>query len=627
MSQALAGDFPPISFDEWRAAVRAKLDGDQDLVSRLEDGLVAGWLYTREDALAPDPGGVPGHAPYTRGTRVGEPWAIRQQHGLGDRARVNGQILEDLEGGATEVLLRIDPAGQRGIPVSTVDELDEVLDGVYLELAPVALEAGLNAHAVAALLAAVWDRREVDPGAAGGSLRIDPIGSLARTEATEAEYEQEIGKLMAALPELRTKFPRAQLIGVDTTPYADAGAGAVDELAIALATGIAYLRASEGAGIAVDDIPVRLEFTFSTGPDQFLEIAKLRAARRLWANVLGHCGIDAKARRSRTYATTSRRMVSSLDPWVNILRATTAGFAAAVGGADGITVLAFDEPVGEPGPLGRRVARNTQLILGDEASLARVADPSGGSWYVEALTDQLASKAWAELQEIERGGGIVRRLADGALTERLEAATDRRADELSRRRRLLTGVNSFPLLGDDGVERRDQTTVAVRDEPARSGGLVPIRDASAFERLRERAQALADDGDSPPRILLACTGPLAAHVSIANWAKSFFEAGGIATIASGQVADDAQHCALLSEHELTAVAVCPGRGESIEAQERLIGALRRAGARTIYLAGTRDAETASRVGADVAVADGVDMVAILGELLDRFERDAAGGEA
>ncbi|HET9123540.1 MAG TPA: methylmalonyl-CoA mutase family protein, partial [Solirubrobacteraceae bacterium] len=371
-----------------------------------------------------------------------------------------------------------------------------------------------------------------------------------------------------------------------------------------------------------------LEFTLTAGPDQFLEIAKLRAARRLWANVLRHCGVAPPERRSAIHVRTSRRMVSALDPWVNLLRATSAAFAAAVAGADGITVLPFDEPVltpGEPpGPLGRRMARNTQLVLLEEASLHRVADPAGGSWYVEALTDQLARAAWSEMQEIERRGGIAAALRSGEITHRVSEATGRRHDELARRRRWMTGVNMFPLLGDDGLERAGvaseaQALEAVPEALPEGEMLLAVRDGAEFEALRTRALRIAAERGSEPTILLACLGPLAAHVNVAQWARSFFEAGGVRTVPSGVQPDSAAQAALLDAHGLTVAVVCAAPQAESGVQRELVEALRGGGARMVYAAGA-DREAARAAGADEGVRDGIDMVAALGQLLDRFEQ-------
>jgi methylmalonyl-CoA mutase len=598
--EPLGGDFTPATYAQWEELVRAKeTDRERRLVTQLEEGIETRWLYTAADAVAPDPGGLPGAAPFVRGIRSGTPWAVRQRVAACDRSESNAQILEELEGGATEILLAIDPDGRSGIPVHDVEELDEVLTGVYLDLAPIALEGD---PAAAGLLLELYRRRGHPAEELSGSLGLDPIGSGAIDLAVAIQHVKAV----------RAEFPNLQVLAVDTTAYAEAGAGGVLELALGLSTGVAYLRAADEAAVAAAELAAALEFTYAVGPDQFLEIARLRAARRCWSTVLEHSGVARPQRRSKLYARTSRRMFSSLDPWINLLRATTAAFAAAVGGADGITVLAFDEPYGTglttPGSLGRRIARNTQLLLSEESSLHRVADPAGGAWYVESLTDQIAQAAWQQFQELESDGGIVALLADGRLGTRLEDLTRERQSAIARRQRSLTGVNQFPLLGDDGLERPHpsedpgaQTTSPVPQTGDVRHSREVVRDAAQFEALRARAGALDN-----AQILLACTGPLAAHVNVAQWAKGFFEAGGVQTIASGVDPDIA---ALVNEHGPLAAAVCIGRGSDPTAT---VEALSGAGVEMLYAVG-------GEIDGLERVRDGVDMVAVLSALLDRFE--------
>ncbi|HTU30842.1 MAG TPA: methylmalonyl-CoA mutase family protein [Solirubrobacteraceae bacterium] len=629
--ESLAAGFPKTDRAAWEALVRAKdSDPARALTTELEDGIEVQWLYAPDDELAPDPGGLTGADPFVRGERLGTPWAIRQQNATSDRRRANRELLEDLEGGATEVLLVTASDGASGIPASDGDQLEEVLDGVHLDLAPVALAAGTDAGSTAQALLEVWRRRGHPAAEVRGSLRLDPVGTLARGgDLAPGRVREETEAAIGMLSEVRAEYPHVRVLGVDTTAYVEAGAGAPFELAAALATAIAYLRAGDDAGVDPGALAAALEFTLCAGPDQFLEIAKLRAVRRLWSGVLAHCGVESAQRRSAVYVRTSRRMVSALDPWVNLLRATSAAFAAAVAGADGITVLPFDEPVLSPGQtagaLGRRMARNTQLVLLEEASLHRVSDPAGGSWYVEALTDQLARTGWAELQAIERAGGIAEALRSGEITRHVAAETARRHDDLAHRRRSMTGVNTFPLLGDDGLERvgidEDEALDGVPETLPDTGTLPAGRDAAPFEALRARAVRIAAERDREPTILLACLGPLSAHVSIALWAKSFFEAGGVTTLPSGVQPDAEAQVALLSEHGLRAAAVCAGRDASPELQGEVVQALRDGGARVVYLAGASQ-DAAVGAGADAGVRDGVDMVQVLGELLDRFEEGA-----
>lgn len=592
-SEPLAADFPVVTYEAWEGLARDKeSDPDRPLRTELEEQISVNWLYSAADVSAPDPGGLPGAAPFTRGVRSGTPWAIRQRNATGDRDRANAEILAELDGGATEILLTIDASGAAGVPVATVEQLDAVLDGVLLDLAPIALEGD---PAGADLLLELYRRRGHAAAELRGSLRLDPIGSSA------ISLEDAIAKV----PAVRAEFPNLQVLAIDTAAYAETGAGGVLELALALATGVSYLRAADAAGIDAAALAAAVEFTLAVGPDQFLEIARLRAARRLWSSVLEHCGVPAPQRRSPLYVRTSRRAYSSLDPWVNMLRATTAAFAAAVGGADGITVLAFDEPYGTgvttPGPLGRRIARNTQLLLAEEASLHRVADPAGGSFYVESLTDQIAEAAWREFQQLERDGGVEALVADGRLAARLARLTAERQHEIATRKRSLTGVNQFPLLGDDGLDRDAPALSPVPQTGDSADTPELIRDAAQFEQLRARAGAIAN-----ARILLVCTGPLASHVNVAQWAKSFFEAGGVQTIASGVDPDVPQ---LLAEHDVRAVAICVGRGSDPAAA----------------VAAVADVPIRYAVGADIdgieRVRDGVDMIATLNRLLDRIEEN------
>jgi methylmalonyl-CoA mutase len=574
--EGLAVGFRASTYTEWESLVRSKeRDPERALVTEIEEDLEVKWLYTAEDELAPDPGGLPGRAPFIRGARGGVPWAIRQRTTVTDRKTANRQILEDLEGGATEVLLAPDTE------IKTVQELDEVLAGVLLDLAPIAIDSDAASDArLAELLLELWRGRGHEPSDVRGSLGLGGAGI------------ELIGRA-------RAEFPKVKVISVNTASSVEQGAGAVYELALALAAATSYLRDAEAAGVAPAELAAALEFTLVAGPDQFLEIAKLRAFRRLWATVLEHCGVPAEQRRSDVYVQTSRRMVSSLDRSVNMLRATTATFAAAVGGADGITVFPFDEPYGQTvtdaGPLGRRVARNTQLVLAEEASLHRVDDPAGGSWYVESLTDQIARRAWEEFQAIEAAGGV----STQDVAARLKQATVRRHSEIAHRRRSLTGVNQFPLLGDDGLHREGAVAGSAVKRTADPGR---TRDSAQFEALRARAAKL----QPAPRILLACVGPLAAHVNSAQWAKSFFEAGGVEAVSGGVDPDIA---ALVAEHGFTVAAICTGRDGD---PGPLAAELRAAGVTQLYAVG------ASVDGAEL-VRDGVDMVAVLGALLDIFE--------
>jgi len=676
--------FAPVSLDEWEKAA-TKGDDGAALRTVLEDGVEAKWLYTREDELAPDPAGLPNEAPFVRGTRAGRHWQIRQEQAHPDRKVANAEILEDLNGGVTEVTLRFDRAarfaavpgtpefdalrGRDGIAISTLDDLSQVLEGVYLDMAGVALHAGAATLPAAALLAAQWRENGIGNDQAIGSFRADPIGVLAREGELAFSPEEGLARAASLAAETSRTFGKVRALGVDTNPYVDAGAGTAWELGIAIATGVEHLRAAADAGLSAADAAAQIEFNLAVGADQFLEMAKFRAIRRLWARVLEECGVPAAGRHSATYATTSARMITEVDPWVNMLRVTTAAFAAGTGGADGVTVTPFDRRIGEPGGLGRRMARNTQIVLQDESSLGRISDPAAGSWYVEVLTDEVARAGWKRFTELEAEGGALAALRSGLIATALSELADQRQDELVHRARVMTGINEFPLLGDDGTEpetfdrealgKIDAARLAERPdlngldalseaEPdkrlekatalASSGArideiaaalnagtsgtvsmppLVPRPDAAPFEHLRDAVKAHEAAGHDRPQIYLACMGTVAQHVALANWAKSFFEVAGIETVPSGALEGNDDQAATFKAGGFEVAAVCASKRESAEDVAGLVAKLRDAGAEYVYMINSTP-ELNEAAAADELVKNGLNMLEVLVPALSRL---------
>ena len=329
-------------------------------------------------------------------------------------AVMNAAIRTDLANGVTSIWLD-----------GETDDLAAVLDGVDLDQTPLVLDAGANTVSAATALLAL-------AGGACCGATWAPTRSVGAT-ASAAEPVAVHGRRCRRVGE---RFRSAAGIVVDGTVYHDAGAGDVAELAIATSAGVAYLRALTDAGVGIDDALAALEFRFAVTDDQFASMAKLRAARRLWNRVGDLCGAPEAARGQRQHAVTSAAMMTRRDPFTNLLRTTVAGFAAAVAGAQAITVAPFDQALGRSDDLRRRIARNTQSVLHDEVSLARVADPAGGSWYVESLTEQLAEAAWDAFTALERAGGATDLGAVAALVAREPGP--------ARRRRLPPGSSRSP---------------------------------------------------------------------------------------------------------------------------------------------------------------------------------------
>ncbi|MPR00305.1 methylmalonyl-CoA mutase [Modestobacter sp. I12A-02628] len=596
----LATGFPQATRDQWRelAAGVLRKAGRTELPDPVEDalrvpvatGVDVAPLYTAEDAGdLPTAVGVPGSPPFVRGGRpvtgsaiAPGTWDVRQRHADPDPQLTRDAVMADLENGVTSLWLVL---GEGAVPV---EALPRVLADVYLDLAPVTVQGGTAA--AEAFLALVHGRTDLAPG---GSLGLDPIGDQA-TSGTPQD--------LTGLADLARRAEAAGLraVVVDGTVFHDAGAGVVEELGCAVASGVAYLRALTAGGLDTDQAFGQLEFRLAATADQFTTIAALRAARRLWDRVGEVSGASPEARAMRQHAVTSSVMTTRRDPWVNMLRTTLACFAAGVGGADAVTVQPFDAALGLPDAFARRIARNTQTLLVEEGHLARVLDPAGGSWYVESLTDSLAGAAWAWFTEIERAGGIQAALASGLVGERIAAAWSVRAERLAHRTDPVTGVSEFPNPAETLPERRPAAEV----RPAGPGGLPRVRAAGAFEELRDRADA----AERRPAVYLATIGPVARHTARASFAANLFQAGGLDT----PTADGASGLAAAST---TVAVLCGSDKEYPDAAPALVAALREAGATRVLVAGK---PSLGIEGADGYVHAGCDAVAVLGATLDHL---------
>ncbi|MFF2546437.1 methylmalonyl-CoA mutase small subunit [Kitasatospora sp. NPDC058063] len=609
----LAAEFPAAHREQWQQLVQGVLrksgaepeDGpaaEQALTTRLQDGLSAHPLYTAEDTAAAP--GYPGFPPFVRGSRpqgsAVAGWDVRQRHADPDRRRTNEAVLADLEHGVSSLWLEL---GGAGLPV---DALPEALTGVYLDLAAVALDAGAEFTDAAEQLFRLYEEREVSPGAAAGNLGADPLGLQARTGQSA-----RTGTLLTEATTLAARcaagYPGLRALTVDALPYHEAGASPAQELGCSLATGVAYLRALTAAGLSVDDALGQLEFRYAADGDQFLGIAKFRAARRLWARVAEVSGAGTAASAQRQHAVTSRVMMTARDPWVNMLRTTIACLAAGVGGADSVTVLPFDSALGLPDAFARRIARNTQAILLEESHLARVIDPAGGSWYVEQLTEELARAAWAWFQEIERAGGLRAALEAGLIGERIAATWAERSVRLAKRREPITGVSEFPHLDEQPLVREPAPA-------APGGGLPRVRRAEAYEALRDRSDARVAVDGARPALFLASIGNASAHTARTTFAANLFQAGGIAT-ASAESVDPAAFAEAFRASGATVACLCSSDALYAEHAAPVAEALKAAGARRVLLAG-RLGELPS--GVDEFIFAGGDAIAVLTSLLDQI---------
>jgi len=454
----------------WRDLAMESLNGDtvESLTSTV-DGIPVRVLYRSDDSgMVKSEVGIPGASPYTRGgsaaAGLAGGWDVRALVLDAGATAANTSVLDELGSGSTSVLL--DPVA---IGMTDTADLDSTLKGVHLEMVPVALVPGPQCVESAGWLVDLWEARGISEEDRSGDLGVDPLGVAAR-HGTPAEVDSSIAEVLMRVGEAG----RVRAVSVDSTPYSDAGLGPSWEVACSLATGVAYLRALEESGVEVDRALGSMAFTFSASADQFTTIAKFRAARRCWDRVAAVCGAGGSDRAQVQRAVTSTAMVTRVDPWVNMLRVTVAGFAAGVAGADSVTLHPFDSAIGRPDAFGRRMARNTQLLLLEEANLARMVDPAGGSWYVEDLTEQLARAAWERFTSIEVAGGMAESIANGLIAAEAEVACSARQEKLVAGDELIIGVTSFPDPDEIPLVRPGLPAIP-------QGPLVPHRSAAPFE--------------------------------------------------------------------------------------------------------------------------------------------------
>ena len=652
-------DFPAIDYTAWREVAERDLRGapfDKRLVTRLYEGIQVQPLYMAEHAPATDPG-LPGQGSRTRGGQAASDrhggWDIRQSQSHPCPGEANKLLLADLAGGCSGTTLRYHPEARRsaanadpmqagdGIHIDRVADLDCVLQNVDLACVDCGLDAGGAAVPAAVQLLALYRQRGVALSDSRLHLNIDPLASLAATGCLPGGLDAQLQGAAHLLQHLEQAHPLASVLAVSSRPYHEAGGHAVQELAAILASGVAYLRRLEELGCDPDLVAARTLLQVPVGCDQFLEIAKLRALRRVWTRLLEACGVAVPA--LRIQAQISARMLTRCDPWVNILRGTVAGFAAAVGGADAVDLAAYDHLLGPSAANARRLARNTQIILQEESHLGAVTDPGGGSWYVESLTEELAGKAWSEFQRIEAAGGMLSALRDRSFRDAIKEVWTARSANLGKRKDPITGVSEFPNIDEVIPERptpspaqlrectsasdataSDATAVdvaldAVSDSADLAGAIAAAqagadladlaaallpgdevemksftahRFAEGFEALRQASAEAANR----PTAFLANLGPVAEHTVRATWIANVVEAGGIRALRNDGFGEIAACVEGLRASGVGIVVICGTDERYAEWLPELVPALQAAGARQVLVAGrpTADQDAAWR---------------------------------
>jgi methylmalonyl-CoA mutase len=575
----LGAEFPAATREKWLELVDGVLKGapfDKKLISRTYDGLRIEPLYARAAAAMPVTGRSPGTA-----------WTLMQRVDHPDPAAANTQALEDLENGAnglTLVFAGSVSANGYGLDAAPAT-LARVLDGVALDTG-ITIDFNLSPPTRDAVrhFAGLVKSRGLAPASVDLRASINPLGGFAASGASPRPWAALAQDFAAMVRELAAQGFAGPFAVADGRIIHNAGGSEAQELAFAIASAVAYLRALAAAGMSLDAARGMVYFRLSADADQFLTMAKFRALRKLWARIEEACGVAPKA--AYVAAETAWRMMTRRDPNVNMLRITMAVAAAGLGGADSVTALPHTAALGLPDAFARRIARNTQLILLEESNLAKVADPAAGSGAIEDITARMCVAAWSLFQEIEAAGGAWAALERGLIQGKVAAVRAQRQQAVARRKDALTGTSDFPDLHESQPAVLDVAKIVAPKESAVAvtiEALPRIRLAEPFERLREASDRILAERGARPKVFLANLGRLSDFTARATFARNFFEAGGIEAVTNDGFKSRDEMVAAFKTSGAKLVCLCGS--DEIYAKEAVAVAQALAGATHLYLAG------------------------------------------
>lgn len=591
-------EFEIPSYEQWRDLTEQSLKGasfEKRLITETYEGILLQPMYRKEDAATlPFLQSLPSMAPFTRGTKtLINGWEINQEINVGIPTSFNKVARHDLSKGQTSLNIVLDTptkrginaneatseVGKAGLSISGVTDVAGALKDIDFGNVPFHVSAGANSLPILALIIAHLEQSGRQVEELHGCIGMDPLAELVANGTLAYELE-DCYTLMADITKWANEnTPHLQTVLIHGNVYHDGGSSTVEELAFTLSTGVEYLQALTSQGIDINKAASSIRFSFSIGSGYFMEIAKLRAARTLWARIVETFGGNEEAQKMTMHARTSAWTKTVFDPYVNMLRATTEAFSAAVGGADSIHVSCFDEAIQKSTAFSRRIARNASIILKEEAHIARTIDPAGGSWYVEVLTNEVAKKAWGLFQETERKGGIFQSLIKEFPQNLVQQTASKRVGNIASRKDIFVGTNMYVNIEEKGIDwlaideasqiddhinkvkgrahrpveslaaipNKTEASIQVAKQGASLGEIAeatgrgsesvvsvkairPTRGAIQFEQLRQTINENAEKAGNRPKVFLANLGPISAYKARAEFASGFFGVGGFDVI-------------------------------------------------------------------------------------------------
>ena len=672
--QGFFDEFERPTKEQWKAEATVALKGapfDKVMYTKTYENLTIEPIYCAEDIEGlPHLKSRPGFAPFVRSTKasgyLGEPWKICQELTDGIPEKFNEEAKFDIARGQTGLHIVLDrptrigqdPAdatsdeiGVRGLSLASLADLATALDGIDSAAVSLLCYTGATALPLIALFAAAQGDAGKDLNETAACIGCDPLGELASEGHIAMSIDAAYDSMAQTIAWAQKKAPKLQTIFIQGHPYHNAGASSNEEVAFALASGAEYLRAMMARGLPIDDVAQRIRFGFSLGSTFFMEIAKLRAARILWSQLVAAFGGSEEAQKMRIHGRSSAFNKTVFDPYVNMLRITSEGMSGAVGGVDSLHLAPFDEPQRTPDRFSRRIARNVQVMLQEEARFTMPIDMGGGSYYIEKMTNDFAASAWAIFQDIENKGGMAAAIAAGQPQAMCAATAAKRARNIQHRSDVILGTNMYanlaekkidiPQIDHDAIKksriavltawRRKTLLYTLGDqlgaiesglgdpsfpavdraiEALRSGAtlgqlvelaapstaatvtrLLITRSAKDFETLRTRVEAAQQNNGRKFQIFLATMGPIPQHKPRADFAAGFFEVTGFEMLwnAGFETADAAADAALAAN--VSVIVICSTDATYPDYVPKLASRIKAARpAATVIVAGKQAAE-------------------------------------
>ena len=610
----LQDDFPTPTYEQWKEKVIADLKGKpfEKLQTKTIEGVVLQPIYTKADLdkLAANdqfPGFLNNIRGFMASGYLKNSWLISQNISYGDPAEFNAALKNDLERGQTAISLSLDKAamlgldadyaktedvGKGGVSISGLNSFSRALDGINIRKFPLFIRSGFSSVPMLSILNAYCKQEKIDIATVNGSVESDPISFLALEGKLPVNLDFVFEKMSAALRWTKSDAPNIKTINASSLLYGNSGANAVQELSYILASANEYIKRMLGYNFTVDEITKSMKITIGIGSSFFTEISKLRALKILWKNLVEAYNAKEDSKKVHIHGVTSIFNKTLFDPHINILRVTTGAFSAIMGGIDSLHTSPFDESFSIPDDFSRRIARNTQIILNEEAHFSTPIDPAGGSYYVETLTNELAKSAWKNFQTIEENGGMIDALKSGLIQNQISETVEERTKQIAKRKSVIVGTNMYANPNETPIETKSFDHAKLQKKRAeflqkfRTSGelkknhsildklnslskekseklinlssqailegatlgeithscraglsesvvverIIPHRAAEPFEELRLKVKGLEDKSGNRPKVFLATIGSIKEYKARADFSRGFFEIAGFDVI-------------------------------------------------------------------------------------------------